>query len=71
MTYIEILTRINTLTTVSDIEEIVTAINALTNEEELLSSTDALFRATLTKCKEGHPKTISFSSYALRVKDRV
>lgn len=68
MNYIEILTRINTLSNTFDMEQIVNAIEKLTDKEEYESAKDALFRAVLTKAREEHPQTKAMSTYALKLK---
>jgi hypothetical protein len=68
MSYIEVLTRINTMSTVYDVEQIVAAISGLQNAEEYESAKDALFRAVLTKAKAEHPKTSAMATYALTLR---
>lgn len=68
MTYIEILTRINTLNNTYDMEQIISAMEKLTDKEEYETAKDALFRAVLSKARDGHPQTSGMSTYALKAR---
>jgi hypothetical protein len=68
MTYIEILVRINRLNNATDIEQIVNAMEKLTDKEEYETAKDALFRAVLAKARDEHPQTKSFSIDALKLR---
>lgn len=68
MDYVTVITRINTINNVFDLEQIVPAVNALTDDEEFTSAKDALLRAVLSKCRDGHPSAPAMSVYALRVR---
>jgi hypothetical protein len=68
MDYFETVTRINTLSNVTDAEQIATAINALADEGERVSAREAFHRAVLFKALEGHPNTQALAAYALKVR---
>lgn len=68
MNYVEILTRINTINNVYDVEEIVRALESLSDREEYESAKDALFRAVLSKARDEHPRTKNMAAYALTLR---